>query len=214
MKKYFNVNRACDPKRHYMVNLDSRLQAIHKMVDIGEYFTINKARQYGKTTTLRALARYLKNDYDVVSLDFQTLSADSFENDKTFVASFANELLDNIASFPDGIEEKINELGQKSGEPYTLQDLFRVLKLWCKKADRRIVLLIDEVDTATNNQFFLAFMAQLRATYLKRPDVATFQSVILAGVHDVSSIRRKIRTDASLMKNSTLNIEEEYGLHM
>lgn len=30
-----------------------------KMVDDGAYFTINKARQYGKTTMLQALAHYL-----------------------------------------------------------------------------------------------------------------------------------------------------------
>lgn len=215
MAKRFNVSGACDPNRHYMVNLDSRLKAIREMIDQGEYFTINRARQYGKTTTLRALARYLRRDYEVVSLDFQTLDAGCFQNISAFVAAFANELLDNVPSFPNGIEEKLKALGKKPIEQnYSLQDLFRVLKMWCQKADRKIVLLIDEVDTATNNQVFLDFLAQLRAYYLKRPEVAAFWSVILAGVYDVRSIKRKIRPDEEHKMNSPWNIAADFDIDM
>lgn len=65
--KIFNVNADCKPKLHYMVNIDSKLIEIRKMVDRGDYFTINRARQYGKTTTLKALGRYLQKDYVVQS---------------------------------------------------------------------------------------------------------------------------------------------------
>lgn len=44
------------------------------MIDAGKYFTINKARQYGKTTILTALADYLRIEYEVINLDFQGLS--------------------------------------------------------------------------------------------------------------------------------------------
>lgn len=71
MGKYFNVSAACKPELHYMVDITARLRQIRAMVDAGQYFTINRARQYGKTTTIRALGRYLEKDYLVVSLDFQ-----------------------------------------------------------------------------------------------------------------------------------------------
>lgn len=61
-----------------MVPLETRLKAIKAMVDSGEYFTINRARQYGKTTVLRALAEFLKKDYEIISLDFQRMSSLSF----------------------------------------------------------------------------------------------------------------------------------------
>ena len=49
-----------------MVPLDDRICQIRKQyVDPGKYFIINRGRQYGKTTTLRALAEYLKRDYGV-----------------------------------------------------------------------------------------------------------------------------------------------------
>lgn len=78
MEKMFNVNGVCIPGLHYMVDLKDRLDAIKAMVDAGQYFAINKARQYGKTTTLRALAGYLKDDYIVISLDFQRMSSARF----------------------------------------------------------------------------------------------------------------------------------------
>ena len=53
--KMFNVNANCQPDLHYMVDITERLQKIKEMVDAGQYFTINRARQYGKTTTLQAL---------------------------------------------------------------------------------------------------------------------------------------------------------------
>ena len=51
MSKVFNTTAVCIPEEHYMVNIAQRLQEIKALVDDGKYFTINKARQYGKTTT-------------------------------------------------------------------------------------------------------------------------------------------------------------------
>lgn len=85
MAKYFNVNGACRPGIHYMVNLEPKLKEIRTMIENGQYFTINRARQHGKTTTLRALADYLKTDYTVISLDFQRMSSLDFENESAFV---------------------------------------------------------------------------------------------------------------------------------
>ena len=62
MSKTFNTTGVCIPEKHYMVNLESRLKEIKSLVDTDSYFVINKARQYGKTTTLRALYKYLQNE--------------------------------------------------------------------------------------------------------------------------------------------------------
>lgn len=79
MSKIFNTIAACMPEYHYMVDLSQRLEEVKKMVDAGQYFTVNRARQYGKTTLLKALARYLAEDYTVVSLDFQSIDSSAFE---------------------------------------------------------------------------------------------------------------------------------------
>ena len=51
-----NTTVICDPAVHYMVDLTQRLFEVRKLVDNGKYFTINRARQFGKTTTLYAQA--------------------------------------------------------------------------------------------------------------------------------------------------------------
>ena len=73
MKK-FNTTAVCIPSKHYMVNLSERVKAIRQLVDEGKYFTINRARQYGKTTTLRALQQEIQDQYVVLSLSFEGIT--------------------------------------------------------------------------------------------------------------------------------------------
>ena len=65
--KFFNVNGACNPNLHYMVDITDKLIQIKNMVDAGQYFIINRARQYGKTTTLKELEKNLKTEPAVSS---------------------------------------------------------------------------------------------------------------------------------------------------
>lgn len=205
------MSGACRPEIHYMVDLTSRLIDIKNVVDAGDYFTINRARQYGKTTTLQALASYLKQDYIVVSLDFQKLGAGKFVNENQFAVAFAGLFLrrikmenkmDNEILFPleSALKDSRNEM--------ELLELFDFLSDICANADRPIVLLIDEVDAATNNQVFLSFLAQLRADYLDWEMTPTFQSVVLAGVYDIRSMKRKLRPEDDHKENSPWNTRE------
>lgn len=145
-----------------MIDLSERLSEIKKMVDAGEYFTINRARQYGKTTLLAALAEYLKSDYKVISLDFQTISYGDFENEEKFVAAFSNEILISEYDIPEDIRSTLLHLADGKERNVTLSVLFRTLLQWCRISEKPLVLIIDEVDTATNNQVFVDFLAQLR----------------------------------------------------
>lgn len=214
MSRFFNVTGRCRPQMHYMVDLKSRIASVRKMVDDGEYFTINRARQFGKTTLLNILADDLRRDYVVVNLDFQTMGMESFRNESAFVAAFAAEMLDTVDVFPGVVEEKLEAFAEGNARISSLQALFRVIKSWCGMLEKPPVLLIDEVDTATNNQVFIDFLAQLRAYYLKRPEVPAFHSVILAGVYDVRNIRDKIRPDEEHKTNSPWNVAADFNVDM
>ena len=96
MIRYFNITGDCKPKLHYMVDLTQRLEKIKAMVDNGEYFVINRARQFGKTTTLKALQKFLADEYYVISLDFQYLTDEDFLDSRRFVIAFAQEILDSV----------------------------------------------------------------------------------------------------------------------
>ena len=213
MERYFNITGCCNPQEHYMVNLDSRLAQIKKMVDRGQYFSINKGRQYGKTTILKALREHLKNDYVVISIDFQFVSTSEFATENSFVKAFARLLWSRYhREMPNEIEKQIKQM--KSSLDYVEADLFVTLSEWCEMSSKPIVLMIDEVDSASNNQVFLDFLAQLRGYYLERTEFPTFQSVILAGVHDIRNLRQKIRPDAEHKHNSPWNIASNFDIDM
>ena len=51
MKKRFNTTGSCNPEWHYMVDTSAKLAKIEEYIDDGLYFTINRARQFGKPVT-------------------------------------------------------------------------------------------------------------------------------------------------------------------
>ena len=84
MKKRFNVNGICYPDEHYMVDIEERLEQIQTLIDDGEYFVINRARQYGKTTTLHLLLQKLSDEYLVFSISFEGLGSSTYRDEWSF----------------------------------------------------------------------------------------------------------------------------------
>ncbi len=185
--RYFNTEGRCKPDEHYMVGLGDRLDRIKKLfVDRGKYFVMNRGRQYGKTTTLMALAEYLKEDYIVLAMDFQLMSTANFADEQTFVAKFAG-YMENLLLKQ---EQLANDLGSevfqrlhalKGSENNSMDVLFCELSRMCETSKRPIVLIIDEVDSASNHQVFIDFLAQLRGYYLNRENTPIFRQRFLQG---------------------------------
>lgn len=99
-------------------------------------------------------------------------------------------------------------------EEFTLRILFKKLGKLCAASDKPVVLVIDEVDSASNNQVFLDFLAQLRAQYIRRFQQPAFQSVILAGVYDIKNLKRKLRPEEEHKYNSPWNIAADFKINM
>ena len=221
LAKEFNTTAVCIPKLHYMVNLDSRLKEIKKMIDCGKYFTINQARQYGKTTVLHALHQYLQSDYYVISMDFQMFDFAKFQNAHIFSISFGRLFLKllkkNITNIDENLKDAISEFQkdlENGNTNFTLLELFENISTICSYTDKPLILIIDEVDSATNNQVFLDFLAQLRGYYINRNIQPTFHSVILAGVYDVKNLTLQFRTDHEHKINSPWNIAADFNVDM
>ncbi|MBQ9009627.1 MAG: AAA family ATPase, partial [Clostridia bacterium] len=217
--KAFNTTAVCIPEKHYMVDLSERVKEIRKLVDAGKYFTINRARQYGKTTTIDALCRAIWTEYEVVSLSFEGIGNAGFRTEQSFVKAFARRLkreFRNGLAVPENIKAQILELIERKEEKAELDELFDLLQDWCYEAEKSIVLIIDEVDSATNNQVFLDFLSGLRDSYINRDTkgVKTFQSVILAGVTDVKHMKGMIRPEREHEENSPWNIAADFTIDM
>ncbi len=209
MRRRFNITGSCSPQRHYMVRLDDRLKAIREnYVDEGSYFVINRGRQYGKTTTLNALEEYLKGEYLVLSLDFQLMGTKDFSDEVIFANSFRKD----IAMALEDVEDQTVTLPRTAsdGGAYGLKELFIDLSKMCGNSPRPVVLMIDEVDSAGNNQVFIDFLAQLRGYYLKRDKRPIFHSVILAGVYNIKNLKLKLRAESEHQYNSPWNMAADF----
>lgn len=223
MAKVFQVTGPCIPQKHYMVDLAERIGQIKKMIDAGAYFMINRARQYGKTTTLAMLNRELGEAYLVIWLDFQALGSASYKDENTFSRAFLELFLremergsmENMRGMTEIMEEMGRIIEDRRPE-FGLMALFRCLLKVCRSSKKPVILMIDEVDSASNNQVFLDFLAQLRNYYLARETkgTVTFQSVILAGVYDIKNLKGKIRPEEEHKINSPWNIAADFEVDM
>ena len=223
MKK-FNTTAVCISSKHYMVNITERVKEIKKLVDDGKYLTINRARQYGKTTTIGVLEAVLSEDYYVVSMDFQDYGEDTFRDADSFCRDFAADFCELLRKKIDRDNIDLNKavqrlisLSETSSKRQRLFTMFKGIKQIWDCSDKPIVLIIDEVDSATNNQLFIDFLAALRSHYLKREkneQYSTFQSVILAGVTDVKHLKSKIRPEEAQKVNSPWNIAADFDVDM
>lgn len=217
--KYFNTTGLCDPELHYMVNIDRKLDEIQGLVEQGNYFVINRARQYGKTTTLNLLTEKLASKYTVFFISFEGLGDTSYENAFSFCRSICGLLCDTVlyGEVSDISEKLTDELIKRSSmdsqttDFRTLSNLFSEI---CMTSQKPVVLVIDEVDQASNQAQFLAFLGMLRDKYLKRAKRPTFQSVILAGVYDIKNLKLKIREENEHRYNSPWNIAADFRVDM
>ena len=190
----FNVTGICVPKKHYMVDITSKLEQIKVMVDKDKYFTINRGRQYGKTTTLSMLRRFLVDDYIVILISFEGWGEENFANADMFCQGFLTSIRESLEF------SGFSETEQAKWKDESIKDflaLGRHIRKICQNPDSKYVLMIDEVDKASNNIVFLNFLSKLRDKYNAREDERdfTFHSVILAGVYDIKNIKLKMITE-------------------
>lgn len=216
MRKYFNTTGLCYPEEHYMVNIENRLEEIKNLVDRGEYFVINRARQYGKTTTIHLLAEKLSEDYAVFSISFEGMEDETYESAARFCERFCRLLYRYLSYHKvSGIPESFrSELKRMQNEKMDMEDLSDFISELCIQSEKPVVLMIDEADQAGNQKLFLTFLGTLRRKYLARKSEPTFQSVILAGVYDIKNLKLKIRPGAEHQYNSPWNIASDFMVNM
>lgn len=213
MGKRFNVTGTCIPERHYMVDISGKLDRISEMVEAGEYFTINRPRQYGKTTTLFLLKKKLINSYLVIRTSFEGIGDTIFDNEEVF----SSKILDIFAHELELVnKESAGYLSSFGKDLKSLDEVSKAITEFILKVDKPVVLMIDEVDKSSNNQLFISFIGMLRNKYLKHNEGEdyTFQSVILAGVYDVKNLKLKIRPEQEKKYNSPWNIAVDFNIDM
>ena len=110
----------------------------------------------------------------------------------------------------------IDEWNRPLSERFPMRSLGMKISSLCRSCGKRIVLMIDEVDKSSDNQIFLSFLGLLREKYLKwqQGKDDTFQSVILAGVYDVKTLKLKLHSQEETKYNSPWNIAVDFQVDM
>jgi energy-coupling factor transporter ATP-binding protein EcfA2 len=213
MSKEFNITGTCLTDRHYMADVSAKMKEVISMIEKEKYFIINRPRQYGKTTALLTLAETLRQreDYIVFKTSFEGIGNDDFTSEERFTKTFLHLLSKEALKFAPEVSAWLTEVSTRVNNITSLGDYIPELVI---KLNKKVVILIDEVDKSSNNQLFVAFLAMLRNLYLSRHENPTFHSVVLAGVHDVKSLKIKLRPNEEAKLNSPWNIATDFKVDM
>ena len=218
--KEFNITGICIPQRHYMADITHKLDEIAELVNKGKYFTINRSRQYGKTTTLYMLEQRLSSEYEVLSVSFEGMSEKSFLSSRNFVKTLISKVSSAMeyTTVPDKLKKQWKNTDDflENSDIDDFEYLSKKITLLCRQSDKNIVLMVDEVDKSSDNQIFLNFLGMLRDKYLQSAKGRdnTFKSVILAGVYDIKNLKLKIRSDEEKKYNSPWNVAVDFKVDM
>ncbi len=215
MNKKFNTTGVCIPSLHYMADTTDIIdQIINDYIEQGEYFTINRARQFGKTTTLELLYHRLKEKYIVIDISFEAAD-EYFQSLGTLARGLSMDIADRLEA--QGAADDLCRMWTTSvSDEFPLRDFGKKITALCSRSDREVILTIDEVDKNADNQIFLSFLGLLREKYLKQKSGRdhTFKSVILAGVYDIKNLNLKLHTPKESKYNSPWNIAADFNVNM
>lgn len=215
MKKRFNIHGTCYPHIHYMMDTSAKLAKVLEMVTLGEYFTISRPRQYGKTTMLHTITNALNQseEYLPIRLTFEDIGDTNHTSDDAFAEMFYWKLTKTLKRKNKALYQILQDVYT---DPFTLNTLSEAITDIVDSSPKKLVLLIDEVDASSSYLAFLKFLSLLRAKYLDRfsEEHLTFHSVILAGVHDIKNLKYKLRNPEEARYNSPWNIASEFMVDM
>jgi hypothetical protein len=140
----------------------------------------------------------------VAKISFEGLGDESFSSPEEFCPTFVEQVVKALRSPSVAVEEEYIE----KWADYSVSN-FRLLRAHITKMcrNRKIVLMIDEVDRTSSNRVFLQFIGMLRDKFLARKDGDdfTFHSVILAGVYDIKNIKLKLINEGLYTPSETEN---------
>ena len=181
-------------------------KGILSLIEDKKYFVIHAARQSGKTTLLRALARLVNAEGRYSALYCSLENLDGIADVSIGISAVVRTLkramirfsMPNASSFAGDID---------FSDPYNaLQD---ALEAYCRTLTKPLVLLLDEVDCLVGAAL-IAFLRQLRSGYVNRDEIPFVHSLALVGMRNIRDYRYEYRDPSqSLGSSSPFNIVAE-----
>ena len=140
------------------------------------------ARQMGKTNLLIHMKRTRKEDLVL----YKDLSA-QFDTSRAFFRDIIDSLLESFEEF-EQFQDTI--VSQRSSELEANVEYDRHLRLLLKRTEKRVVIVLDEVDSLVNAPFSDVIFAQIRSMYFSRINFPEYERLtyVLSGVAEPTDL--------------------------
>ncbi len=207
--KTFNTAGPVRPDGHYSIPPLSRwdTEEIYRLIAEERYFVLHAPRQTGKTSCLLALMEQLNTEADYTALYVNLEPAQAARGD---MASGMRIILDALVAAADQYlaDRILPEIAQELIATQSPGSLLREgLRRWCRRLEKPLVLLLDEVDSLVGDTL-ISVLRQIRAGYPDRPQ-AFPQTVLLCGVRDVRDYRIHNGDNQVITGGSAFNIKSK-----
>lgn len=118
-------------------------------------------------------------------ISFEGCGNAMFENEDSFCRRLCGLLYDTIdygevSDIPQELQHDLYRMSHGECGELNLRSISNFISKLCRENTRQVVLIIDEVNQASNQELFLEFLGMLRDKFLKRLSRPAFQSVILS----------------------------------
>lgn len=208
MEKFFNIAGPCNPVEHYMLPATERLPDIMRLIARKQYFAIHAARQSGKTTLLKGLARDINASGERMALYFTVESVQAYPDPHDGIFKIVEGMRSDLLSHPlfsELVRDPSSPIPKLLPQPADL-GVKQFLTLLAQKAGKPLVVFFDEVDGLTEGTA-VTFLRELRNGYITRDEIPFPASVAIVGMMDIRDMKAKVRPHTeALGSKSPFNI--------
>ena len=186
MNKFFNASGPCNAEKHYMVEIDSRIQRIHTLIDTERYFILHAPRQTGKTTCMRYIVSKLNQEQKYLAIYLNIESAQAVKND----VERANRIVLSIlkGNVKSQLDKCYYHPSEECFKPFYMDEgISHFFREWCAALTKPLVVFIDEIDSLMGDAL-LSVLRQLRSGYDQRPEYFP-HALCLIGLRDIRNFR-------------------------
>jgi len=210
-KRFFNTEGPIDFARHYGLDPLRRLKLddVMPLVEAQRYFILHAPRQTGKTSALKAWAKYL-NGTGQYRAFYMNVEPGQANRDRWEEAQLAlgQHFLAQAAADRVSLETALSAWPPTKGLAQDRLTLFACVSAWAASDETRpAVLLLDEVDALVGDTL-IGLLRELRSGYNNRPH-AFPASAVLCGVRDIRDYRFADGGGQIVTGGSAFNIKAE-----
>ena len=191
-----------------MLPATERLPDIMRLIVRKQYFAIHAARQSGKTTLLKGLARDINASGERMALYFTVESVQAYPDPHDGIFKIVEGMRSDLLSHPlfsELVRDPSSPIPKLLPQPADL-GVKQFLTLLAQKAGKPLVVFFDEVDGLTEGTA-VTFLRELRNGYITRDEIPFPASVAIVGMMDIRDMKARVRPHTeTLGSKSPFNI--------